>query len=473
MMIRKAERWVFHAPLFDRVGRYIPRKILAFAALNFLIILAGCASIDDGDTESPIPEVKSIPDLKGPVAERLIGQTIVLEGFFVKDPLPMLVTDLDLMMVNKPIPDDQYIVLSGDLVDDMDPSELGGARLTVRGSLTNKPDDDDQEPWKLDLEAYDFIDRSVTYDPKFIELLIDPSQVKPDRFAVLFSGGIKPAHNHKRYWNDLKFMYSTLINKYGFDKKHIAVLYAGGQAQDKQMPVDYAANGKNLDTVFRLLRDVSSSKDLVVLFTSNHGGGFDKSEPSKPHLYGGALDVNGDEGAESLIEKNYNIDFNMDGDKFDQVAWDETLYGWGDDILDDTFASLFTDLKYKHLIGIFEQCFSGGMIPDVSASSSNRILMSAASQYESSYVLSSNQNYDAFSYHITSALNGAEPGGKKVDADGDKDGKISIMEAFNYAQTADLESETPQYDDNGDGATHSGKMPAGNDGKLGAAVSLK
>jgi len=354
----------------------------------------------------------------------------------------------------------------------MDPAELGGARLSVRGRMTNKPDDDDEEPLKLDLDAYDLLDREVHYDPRVIDMLIDPSQAKPDRYAILFSGGIKPAKNFTRYWNDLKFMYSTLINKYKFDKNNIAVLYAGGKALDKQMPVQYAATGKNLDTVFRLLRDASTDKDLIFLFTTNHGGGFDKTDKSSPNIYGGALDTNGDEGTEPLLEKDYNIDFNGDGDKFDQIAWDETLFGWGDDVLDDTFANLFDGLEYKYLIAVLEQCFSGGMIPDATASTSNRIFMSAASQYESSYVLSTNFSYDAFSYHVTSALNGAEPGGKKVNADTNKDGKVAIVEAFNYARGADKESETPHYEDNGDGVPHTGKMPAGNDGKLGASVFL-
>lgn len=62
-----------------------------------------------------------------------------------------------------------------------------------------------------------------------------------------------------------------------------------------------------------------------------------------------------------------------------------------------------------------------------------------------------------------------------VFADYNSDGKVSMVEAFNYAQSMDSCAEIPQFDDNGDGVSHSGWMTVGGDGYpggLGATTFL-
>jgi len=98
--------------------------------------------------------------------------------------------------------------------------------------------------------------------------------------------------------------------------------------------------------------------------------------------------------------------------------------------------------------------------------------MSAAGEYEPSWSWSMN-SYDEFSYHFTCAINGADPTGKTVNADANSDGEVSMVEAFNYARSKDTASETPWYEDNGDGIPHSGSMPSGSDGTLGSNTSLE
>ena len=49
-------------------------------------------------------EQPSISDLKGPDWTRYVGTVVTVEGIFVRDPLPMLVTNLDLVRVNMPVP---------------------------------------------------------------------------------------------------------------------------------------------------------------------------------------------------------------------------------------------------------------------------------------------------------------------------------------------------------------------------------
>jgi|GEM_PF-776643 len=427
------------------------------------------------------PGQLKIGDLKGPGWEKYIGKTVTIEGIFVRDPLPMLVTDLKIVLVNTPMPKDQYIVLTGGESEEINPKEYGGAKLKVTGIVIplDDPKNYGKENVGIKVISYELMEMVKRYwtEPVMIHTL--PGLREPYRYAILFSGGGDVASNHVRYWNDLKFMYSTLVKKYGFSDKTIAVLYANGKGRDKQMPVHYSATQTNLETVFNLLRKDSTEKDFIFIFTTNHGGGFYKAGYTYfgkiYYNFGGRFDANGDEGAaDILVEKNYNMDLNSDGDKFDQVSWDEELCSWGGSIFDDNIRNMFANIKYKKMVIVMEQCFSGGLIRDIGAGRNNMVIMSAAGEYEFSEAMPpAPYNYDEFSYHFTCAINGADPNGKKVNADTNGDKKVSMVEAFNYAKAKDTRSETPLYEDSGDGIPHSGKMPASGEGTLGSKTFLK
>jgi hypothetical protein len=47
-----------------------------------------------------------------------------------------------------------------------------------------------------------------------------------------------------------------------------------------------------------------------------------------------------------------------------------------------------------------------------------------------------------------------------------------MLEAFNYAAVNDYYNEIPQYDDNGDGLSHTDPVPDGGDGTLGCNTYL-
>jgi hypothetical protein len=267
-------------------------------------------------------------------------------------------------------------------------------------------------------------------------------------------------------------MYATLVNKYGFAPSTITVLYANGTGRDAGMPVDYSATQANLETAFTHLKEVSTDNDKIFFFTTNHGGGFFQTD-AHPNWYGGRWDSAGDEGAEGILENSFGLDLNGDGDHTDSVSWDEELNAWGGDIYDDAFLTILDDgLHYQELIVVMEQCFSAGLILDMAQGGSNRILMAAAGQYEPSYAMPPDYSYDEFSYDFTSAVNGATPDGTAVDADTNDDGIVSMVEAFNYARSNDSQSETPHYEDSGDGVAHTGAMPSSGEGTLGDGVSL-
>ena len=530
-----------------------------------------------------------IRNLRGSQCSDYVGKTVSVEGIFVRDPRPMLVTSLDIVMKNEVMPVDEYIPLTGEIADAIDDNEYGGAKLKITGvvigaeicraDLDRDGDVDgadlamlsdvfgssEGEPSYdpgMDFDGSGTVDSSdlivfasefgredcpvlteasilqvnadkfddwvckscilvsefqliamvQKYCPSFYEIAIKPVIPQPHRYAILFSGGINNNNAHKRYWMDLKFIYSTLINEYGYDPNNMAVLYKDGKAEDKDMPVQDSATQTNLAEVLGLLKEVSTDLDFVFIFTTNHGGGFKKDDISWPigkydGWYRGLLDTDNDEGTEQIFESNYRscfggsnqggscdsdsycpnctmppgtpccdingLDLDGDGNTNDQVSWDEELCAWGGSIYDDEFANMLQGIKYSRMVIVMEQCFSGGFLRDLSGS--NRIIMSAATQYESSWCKNlspTNCSYNEFSYHFTCAVNSAHPNGTSVDADSNNDGHVSMVEAFNYAVSEDQANETPMYDDNGDGVPHSGTIPSGGDGTLGSSTSL-
>lgn len=419
-------------------------------------------------------ELLTIKDLKVPDWEKFVNKTVVIEGIFVRDPLPMLVTDLNIVLANTPMPEDRYVVLSGKEAENIDPKKYGGARLKLSGLVKVVEDKIKYKGENLVIlpTKYELVERVQKYHPFIVGVKIRPFYLK-NRYAILFSGGYNAANNHVRYWNDLKFMYSTLINKYGYTDKTIYVLYADGTGRDSDMTVDYAATETNLKKLLDKLRYNATTRDFIFIFTTNHGGGFLAEDLTSPNAHGGQFDADGDEGEEPLYESVYDMDLSGDGDKNDQVAWDEVLYGWGSDILDDTFHDVFKKLKYNKMVIVMEQCYSGGLIFDLAQSGTNKAIMSAAGQYESSWGMPPSYNYDEFSYHFTCAINQADPDGNVVKADSNRDGKVSMVEAFNYARKMDTQEETPWYEDSGDGVPHSGEMPASGEGTLGSSTFLK
>lgn len=158
------------------------------------------------------------------------------------------------------------------------------------------------------------------------------------------------------------------------------------------------------------------------------------------------------------------LDVNEDGDLDDWVSIDEelSLAGWG--ISDDDFAAL-VDLVGAGQVSVFMlPCFSGGFIDDLSAP--NRVISTAAGEESYSYG-------NLFADLFTGAFHRFSRYGVPLDADSDRNGEISMLEAFNFAARNDYYSETPMYDDNGDREGHFYPIPNGGEGDFGATVYLR
>ncbi|AGW12720.1 C13 family peptidase [Megalodesulfovibrio gigas] len=228
-----------------------------------------------------------------------------------------------------------------------------------------------------------------------------------NRHAVIISGGYNSWSNYPRYWNDCAFFFRTL-KQYGFLDANIHVLFADGtdpavdRSDGVSSPLDfnndgvadikYSATKANIALVFNQLASALGSDDILYIFTTDHG------EPQEGN------------------EHPYNTP-------------DVLLDLWGESISGSELAAEVDKVNAKAMAGIFEQCFSGGMVEALKKP--NRVLMSASRWWEYSYAMAPNYNYNEFSYHVTVALANAAKG------DSNNDGHVTMEEAYLYALAND------------------------------------
>lgn len=142
----------------------------------------------------------------------------------------------------------------------------------------------------------------------------------------------------------------------------------------------------------------------------------------------------------------------------------------GDIITDDELKALLSSVGYGTLIFATQQCMGGGLIDDISAP--GRIIMTAIDETHLAVADSKPAGTDGFSEWSAAffdALHGENTNytagqvahtGEIINADANKDGRVSMLEAFKYASVYMKNNVTPflpnQYpktpwlDDDGD-----------------------
>ena len=368
----------------------------------------------------------SISRVRGPEMMKYLNKQVTIEGFYYDGSIPLVVDDFKRVFLNKPMPQDSYVPIIG-------PKPVGirwGDHISITGLFVKPTNVDPQTVQKesviIKVPSSEFIKilRSRAVQKSSIQgYKVGPMDVKTvsSNYAILIAGGLDPANNHVRYWNDLKAMYNILLAN-GYAKGNIAVIYADGVVRDTSMPVHYAAKKSNIAAVFNLLSNKITSNDTLYIMTNDHGAT-------------GALCL------------------------------------WGENITANEFSNEVNKVKgYSKMIILMEQCYSGSFIPPLTGS--RRTVMSACSATETSSATDSLQ-FNEFTYWYFAALTGFKPdGGGAVNADSNGDGKISILEAYNFARSKDMQLETPFFEDDGVSPAHSGSIPSGGDGNRSANIYL-
>jgi len=243
-----------------------------------------------------------------------------------------------------------------------------------------------------------------------------PATARGQAWAFIISGGANQGSNHIRYWNDSAFIYRALVEYYGYADDHIRVCISDGtnpaadRSDGSNSPPDLDGDGDDdieypatlayVGQVFDELATTLTAADQLFIFTTDHG-----SQESGQDCY---------------------------------------LNLWNlEELRDDQLAAYVDALPCETVICAFEQCYSGGMIDDLTGE--GRVIATAADWDELSWAMAPDYIYDTFVYHWTSAVAFARPDGTPVDADTNDDGIVSMHEAFLFAEANDFDDETPQY----------------------------
>jgi hypothetical protein len=230
------------------------------------------------------------------------------------------------------------------------------------------------------------------------------AQIDPNRFAVVIAGaGGEPAYT-KKFTAQAKQLYDALTTRLGFDEKKVYLLMEAESGGPEDAGREQVARATSDETrkAFASVKSDAKADSFVLVVLIGHGT-FD----------------------------NQQAKFNL----------------MGPDLSAKDYGQMLAALPTRRVLFVNCSSSSGEFIKPLSGE--NRIVITATRS-------GSEQNVTVFAEHFIAGLAGDV-------ADVDKNGRISVFEAFNYAvrMTADfykeknrLATEHALLDDNGDGVGH-------------------
>ena len=262
-----------------------------------------------------------------------------------------------------------------------------------------------------ELGKHDFIKHGLFYidikNPGYDSTAI---RLPGKTYAVIINGSKDLKSNRESYWNDCSFLYTTLRNYYKIPRTNISVIMSDGKdpgaditMEDNSVvsslldldgdgtdDIDYAATKENIKAVFSRLSNRIYSRDHLLVFIVGHG---------------------------------YK-------DKASYIS----LWGNEDNLYPQELSDYVKDIKAGYITFVLGQCFSGGFIDALKAD--NRLILAACGKDEKSWTRP-DIPYDEFVSLFTSALSHVNIFDEEVDADYDKDGVVTLLEAYRYAEEND------------------------------------
>jgi len=368
------------------------------------------------DTSVPLEDVPmGIADLMGDNSS--IGKVVSILGYYIYTAGYHLLVSNPASFFNNSLDRMNHVVITGEV-----PAALGehvGFQICVKGVLeVFNPDDGTSG---LFFDSFFDVEAEITFPGIYREVLLDPAPlediypevfVRPidlheEKYAILYSGGADETNAYYRYWNDIIYMH-FILEMHGYQPENIYVVYKDGVSEDGMTDVDYPATHASMDTLFGILEEEMGGRDTLFFYTTNHGN------------YDGII---------TWVPMDSNI------------------------ALSHTEVSDWLDsITCHNMIIVMEQCVSGAYISHLSAA--NRVIMTACKDDEGSGPCDTEGAWDEFVYHFMCALVSFSFHDPLLTVNADyfvPYGQISMKEAFIYAAVHDSKSETPWYNDNGDG----------------------
>ena len=286
--------------------------------------------------------------------------------------------------------------------------------------------------------------RRVAWKKRIPPITNAPSAAPGERYAILFAGKAENRHT-----NDLEFLYRTLIDVYGFNAANIQVCNHDGSVNYFLGPNTSQTIGANLGswpgngTAYRMVVNQPGTRagfqaafnaiaaqirpeDFLFIHTNNHGGGV------------------GDQGRSAQGVFNLT-DFCM-------YVYDANGSYWIPYYVNDFINDLGVLPQCEVLMTMMEQCRSGGFINPIINNSPASWTHVGTAVVASDYS-DGGTNFDPFAEDWIAGMNGQYPNGTglKQTVDANSDGRVSAIEAFNYAQAVVQGGDTPTSSDSPSG----------------------
>jgi len=216
-------------------------------------------------------------------------------------------------------------------------------------------------------------------------------------YAVLING-----HADRRHWNDYSFLFRVMTQIYGYNKENIYV--ADGTFKDRacdldddgQCDIKYGSRKAEIKALLDELKGKLQADDHLLLAVNDHGGST-----------GGEATIILQDGEMKVSE----------------------------------FKPYFNALKPNKILSLYEQCFSGGFVRP-SSTSAHRVSAAAAKDTEYSWA-SMDLQFDEWIYWTIAGFARQTYDGKTVDVSLNRDGKVSLQQAFAVSVARDQRQESP------------------------------
>jgi hypothetical protein len=265
-------------------------------------------------------------------------------------------------------------------------------------------------------------------------LQIQYGEGRSNYYALIVSGGWDTNNNAERYWIDCAFMYSTLVQKYGYPKTNLYVLVADGT----NPAPDYIKYDFDLDEEFYL----STPPDFDGDETNDITG-----EASLLNVSNAFLDLQ-----RRLTPNDQLLMFTIDHGRPTPGGgeWDVELALWFEEVLTDKDLKAMTTNLPCPILFVMGQCMSGGFSDDLNQS--NRLIATAAEHDKYSF---GDWYFDPWCYGWAAAMRGCFmptnhipwEDGQACNADYNGDGYVSFREAAHFADLNTWEDDSPTYQD--------------------------
>jgi hypothetical protein len=242
---------------------------------------------------------------------------------------------------------------------------------------------------------------------------------EPDgRWAILLAGASGDPELQQLYLKEITDLHAVLTGPFGFSRDHIAVLF--DDPSKKPDLVQHPSTLKGLEAVCRDFAGRVKNEDLVFVFIDGHG---------------------------SYDGKTYKLNL---------VGPDPTA---------ETLAAILYSIPAQRFVVLNATNCSGGSV--AALSQEGRVVITATKSG-----MEKNQTHMG-QYFIDAFRDNA--------ADSDKNGRVSLLEAFSYAKAkvedyysreGNLQTEHAVLDDNGDAKANDEPSPKNTDGLLAASTFL-